>query len=138
MPAVPKSFSRLKAEEIENFGYLGLSETVVFDMLNISSISRKIIRETDRWQNNYKKGLARREMELAEKLSNSTDPATQRELFKTMSISKTKVVDDNTEFVIDAPEWMKPKLTKGRKKGQLAENKDNGISVQPEVSADVS
>lgn len=137
MPAVPKRVSELTDEEIEHFGYLGLSETIVFDMLRLSPVSRRQVRGTDRWQNNYKRGLARREMDVADKLAKSSDPATMRELYKNMSISQTKVIDDNAEWVVDAPEWMKPKLNKG-KKGQRAKTRNKRNSVQSEVQADVS
>lgn len=115
MPSVPKIFSAKTDKEIEEWGYLGLSENIVFDMMGLSFASRKIIRNTDRWSINYRKGLARREMEFARKLSETNDSSLIKEALKSTSLTDKKIVDDNAEFEIDAPSWMKPKVKTGKK-----------------------
>ena len=137
MPSVPEKFAKVTPEEIQAWGKQGLSETVIFDMLGLSSVSRRVIKATDKWNTNYKMGLALREQELAEKISQSNDVGLIREVYRTMSISQTKVVDESAEFIIDAPDWMRPKINKG-KKGKRAKAHNQRDSVQPEVPADIS
>ncbi len=124
MSSVPKRFADITPEQIEEWGYLGISEGVIFNLLALNEKQRKQIRKTDKWNVNYAKGLARREIELAEKLLGTKDPQLIKELLKSTSLTEKKIVDDRVEFEIDAPSWIKP-----IRKRKRNENKDKRDSV---------
>mgnify|MGYP000296875566 CR=1 FL=1 len=119
MPVVPRVFSDKTPEEIEEWGFLGVSEDVIFNMLGMTQKQREYAKTTDKWIFNYRKGLAKREMELARTLTNSKDPQLVKELLKSTSLVEKKILDDNVEFRIEAPAWLTSKVhkeTRGRKK----------------------
>lgn len=115
MPKVPVAFSEKTEEEIEQWGYLGLSEQVVFSMLGMTPKQADFAKTTDRWKINYRKGLARREMELAKTLMDSKDSQLIKELLKSTSLVEKKLIDDNVEFKIEAPAWVTKQVKKTRK-----------------------
>ena len=122
MAVVPRVFSNKTPAEIEEWGFLGISEDVVFNMLGMSQKQREYAKSTDKWILNYRKGLARREMELARTLSNSKDPQLIKELLKSTSLVEKKILDDNSEFKIEAPAWLTSQVKKARKKSIEADN----------------
>lgn len=121
MPVVPRVFSEKTEEEIEEWGFLGVSEDVIFNMLGLTQKQRDFARTTDKWVYSYRKGLARREMELARTLANSKDPQLVKELLKSTSLVEKKMIEDNVEFKIEAPEWLTKKVKKADKRKKVAE-----------------
>lgn len=121
MPVVPRVFSEKSEEEIEEWGFLGVSEDVIFNMLGLTQKQRDFARTTDKWVYSYRKGLARREMELARTLANSKDPQLVKELLKSTSLVEKKMIEDNVEFKIEAPEWLTKKVKKADKRKKVAE-----------------
>lgn len=121
MPNSPRIFSEKTPEEIEEWGFLGISEDVVFNMLGLTQKQREYARSTDRWILNYRRGLAKREMELARTLSNSKDPQLVKELLKSTSLVEKKMIEDNVEFKIEAPAWLTKKVRKADKRRKSAE-----------------
>lgn len=121
MPVVPRVFSDKTEEEIEEWGFLGVSENVIFDMLGLTQKQRDFARTTDKWVFSYRKGLARREMELARTLTNSKDPQLVKELLKSTSLVEKKQIEDNVEFKIEAPDWLTKKVRKADKRRKVAE-----------------
>ena len=115
MPFTPRIFSEKTEEEIEKWGLLGLSENVIFNMLGMTGKQRVAAMKTERWVRCYNQGLAKREMELAETLRGSKDPQLIKELLKSTSLVEKKMIDDQVEFKIEAPEWLKTKMLKGKK-----------------------
>lgn len=124
MPVVPKVFSEKTPQEIEEWGRLGIGEDVIFNMLGLTQKQREFAKTTDKWIYNYRKGLAKREMELAELLTNSKDPQLIKELLKSTSLVEKKLIEDNVEFKIEAPSWIakKVKSSRGRKKVAETDN----------------
>jgi hypothetical protein len=118
MPAVPDKFARITPEEIEEWGYLGVSENIIFNLLQLNEKQRKVIRATDKWRYNYNKGLARREIELAKKLTDAKDPTLIKELLKSTTITEKKF-DNVPEIEIDAPDWIKPIKRRRRRKDEV-------------------
>lgn len=121
---MPKRFAEITPEQIEEWGYLGVSEGVIFNLLALNEKQRKQVKKTEKWNVNYAKGLARREIELAEKLTGTKDPTLIKELLKSTSLTEKKIIDDKAEFEIDAPNWIKP-----IKKRRRFENKNKGNGV---------
>ena len=116
MPVVPRVFSDKSDEDIERFGFLGLSENVIFNMLGMTPKQKEFAMKTDKWKKNYNKGLAKREMELAETLSGSKDPQLIKALLMSTSLVEKKMIEENAEFKIEAPDWLTKKVRQGRKK----------------------
>lgn len=126
MSTTPKIFYEKTAKEIEEWGFLGVSEDVIFNMLGLSEKSRNNIRRLEKWNVNYRKGLARREIELARTLVESKDSQLIKELLKSTSLVDKKIIEDNAVFDIEAPEWMKIKKRKN-------EIKDRRKRIQSKV-----
>lgn len=129
MSTTPKVFYEKTDEEIQEWGFLGISEDVVFNMLGLSEKARKNIKSLDRWNINYRKGLARREIELARTLTNSKDAQLIKELLKSTSLVDKKDIDDHAVFEVEAPEWMKIKKN---------ETKNKRKRIQPKVQDNIS
>lgn len=121
MPVVPKVFSEKTPQEIEEWGRLGIGEDVIFNMLGLTQKQREFAKTTDKWIYNYRKGLAKREMELAELLTNSKDPQLIKELLKSTSLVEKKLIEDNVEFKIEAPSWIAKKVKSNRGRKKVAE-----------------
>lgn len=120
MPVVPKRVANMTYDEIYEYGRKGVADDVIFDLLELTTKQRDWLRQSDKWSKPYKKGLAQREIELAEIINSSTDTQILKERLKGTSIIQQKAIDDDVEFVIEAPDWVRKKLTRGRR-GKRAE-----------------
>ncbi len=121
MPIVPNRVADITEEQIEEWGYLGLSEKAVFDLLKLNDRQRKTFRNTEKWKMNYNKGLARRELELAKRLESTKDASLIRELLRSTTLVDKKI-ESREEIEIDAPQWLKPKINRKKKKNNEVEN----------------
>lgn len=115
MPAVPDRVAKMTADDIFEYGRKGVSDDVIFDLLELTNKQRDYLRASDKWSRPYKRGLAQRELELADIINSSTDIQILKERLKGTSITQQKAIDDDVEFVIEAPSWLKTKLARGRK-----------------------
>jgi len=115
MPVVPKRVERLTAQDIFEFGAKGVSDDTVFDFLELTPKQRETLRRMPKWFNPYRRGRAHRELELAKTMNETKDTQLIKEILKGTSIVQQKTIDDDVEFVIDAPEWLKAKQKSGHK-----------------------
>lgn len=124
MPSVKQQFADLKVEEIIEFGRLGVSPEMVFKSLSMNEKSKKVAMSTDKWRENYNKGLAQREIEIAQALDKTKDPQLLKMIVASTTLTDKKAISESAEFIIDAPEWIRPKVKRaaGKRKVEDAPN----------------